>query len=318
MESSSKLNIKPNIAANIGLNLGKFGRFILPLVFVLSATAIFLLVGLPSFKKLDLLKAEKASTEQKLLSLETRRKNLEKVSSVAGSLEDNLNLVNKALPEDNRIPALLSQIQQISSESGVELSSLQYSGSYKNKTSDVSKDGEKSENDTKILVQASVGGDYKQVTTFFKALESARRILSFENVKLSADSKDDLSTFQVSLGLSGYYMKPAAVSAQGAEPVVPEMPGGPSGAALIPEGAGLEPAVPTSPVAEETGLLLTTSLASPIALEFNSKEFNKVLEGLRTFREYENIPLNLNTVVEEKVTEETPAEVPISPTLPAP
>ena len=310
MESSSKLNIKPNIAANIGLNLGKFGRFILPLVFVLSATAIFLLVGLPSFKKLDLLKAEKASTEQKLLSLETRRKNLEKVSSVAGSLEDNLNLVNKALPEDNRIPALLSQIQQISSESGVELSSLQYSGSYKNKTSDVSKDGEKSENDTKILVQASVGGDYKQVTTFFKALESARRILSFENVKLSADSKDDLSTFQVSLGLSGYYMNSDAFSAQSATPAAPAAP--------VEPGVSEVPVVPTDAISEESSLLA----ASSPALEFNSKEFNNVLESLRVFREYENMPLNLNTVVEEKVTEETPAEVPtevpISPTLPAP
>ena len=255
MEPSSKFNIKPNIMANIGLSLGRLVRFVLPLIFVFAALALFLLIGLPSFKKLDLLKAKKADTEQKLLSLETRRKNLEKVSSVAGSLEDNLTLVNKALPEDSRIPALLSQIQQISAESGVELSSLQYSGSYKDKASEASTDSEKSKNETQILVQASVGGDYKQVSAFFEALESARRILSFENIKLTADSKGDLSVFQVSLGLSGYYMKADAFSAQSATPAVPEVPTAPAG--VVPEEVSLK-------------------TASPIVLEFNSKEFNKL------------------------------------------
>ena len=288
MELNSKPNIKSNIMANIGLSLGRLVRFVLPLIFVFAALALFLLIGLPSFKKLDLLKTKKADTEQELLSLETRRKNLEKVSSVAGSLEDNLTLVNKALPEDSRIPALLSQIQQISAESGVELSSLQYSGSYKDKASEASTDSEKSKNETKILVQASVGGDYKQVSAFFEALESARRILSFENIKLTADSKGDLSVFQVSLGLSGYYMKADAFSAQSATPAVPEVPTAPAG--VVPEEVSLK-------------------TASPIVLEFNSKEFNKVLEGLRTFREYENTPLDLTVVTENKANEKESGEV---------
>jgi len=211
---------------NVSLK-GSKDMVVAALLFVMSA-ALLGLVAYPSFSSLSSLKAEADSHNQELDSLTARRENLEALSNISATLDDDLNLVKKAVPDSNEIPALLSQVQQIALESGVSIKTLQYSGSAGSSLQaapEVQSPPASAEEDlgapspsegalpspksptssSKILVQVNVSGSYQQMVLFLKTLESARRLLSFESLRLASDSKEDISHMALSTNLTGYY-----------------------------------------------------------------------------------------------------------------
>ncbi|MFH1566231.1 MAG: type 4a pilus biogenesis protein PilO [bacterium] len=185
---------------NLNFNFAKVKEMVLPIVFITVALAVLFLVGFKSFTSLSGIKEEIIQSGNKLTELVERRGSLEVITGMSGVLEENIVLSLDALPEKDEISALLSQFQQISGESGLKLSSLQYTGSSKE---EISENG--------LYVQIAVEGSYQKTVKFLELLESARRIVSFESLRLNAISKEDPSVLSVSLSATGYYLKPTVV-----------------------------------------------------------------------------------------------------------
>lgn len=192
----------------------KYKGLLLPAVFTLCAVVVLFLVGFKTFYNLPNIKSDISKAQSRLVILETKSKSLEGISGVSGVLDENIALALEALPEKDEISALLSEVQQISGEAGVKLSSLQYTGVAKAlnlqeeqnvKASDIGESG--------LYVQAAVEGTYQQLVKFLELLENARRVVSFEFLHLSSVSKDDLTKLNMSLNITGYYLKPKVSAA---------------------------------------------------------------------------------------------------------
>jgi Tfp pilus assembly protein PilO len=85
-------------------------------------------------------------------------------------------LINTALPSDANVPILLTQIQTIAKENGLEIQNLTYTSA-----------GAKTQNEAnKINVQMSAKGSFDQVRNFFYAIEKASRVLEFSTIRFSS------------------------------------------------------------------------------------------------------------------------------------
>jgi len=193
------------LITNLTSSILKYKGILFPALLLLVAGAILFFVGFKSFNSLSDIKENILLSQDRLSALSEKRKNLEIVSGMAGVLDDNLFLALDALPEKDEISALLSQIQQISGEAGVYLNSLQYTGASK-ATSANAGEAKNLGAENGLFAQTMVTGSYSQLIKFLELLENARRIVSFESLRLGAISKEDLTKLNVSLSITGYYL----------------------------------------------------------------------------------------------------------------
>lgn len=190
---------------NVKLSVNKYKVYLVPAILLVLSIILVLLVGLPSFKSHSSLKIESENAANNLSKLTEKRLSLEKVASLSGALDDNLLLIKKALPDENEIPALLSQIQQVANEAGTELDSITYSSSSNQRPVGGSEKNTASPNE--IFVQTSVSGTYQQAIKILDILEKARRVVTIDSVRLDLKAKEDPKVLNYSLALKGYYLE---------------------------------------------------------------------------------------------------------------
>lgn len=156
-------------------------NFIVPIVCIVVSGALFLFVIYPSVKGDPELKRELATQTQLRDVLKDKQDKINRLVDFKSVLEENSALVNRIMPDEGRVPALLDQIDTISRESGLSLTRLSYSlGDTAGVDSTSGAPAYSS-----VIVSVAADGNFTQMLLFLRNLESAARILNVFNFRYS-------------------------------------------------------------------------------------------------------------------------------------
>jgi Tfp pilus assembly protein PilO len=149
---------------------------ILPLVFFAATAGLVFLLTYPKYNEIQPKKDQLTQLETKRSSLEGKLAKLNDLVDYKEVVDQNSALINTALPSEANVPILLTQIQTIAKENGLEIQNLTYTSA-----------GAKTQNEAnKINVQMSAKGSFDQVRNFFYAIEKASRVLEFSTIRFSS------------------------------------------------------------------------------------------------------------------------------------
>jgi Tfp pilus assembly protein PilO len=196
LKDTTALNTNLQAIRNIVLN------FIVPLVCVGIAVCLGAFVLYPSYKAQPELKLQIASSRALQSQLDTKLSNLRKVVDYNSVILENSTLVNKVLVDYASIPQLLTQLDMIARESGLEVSRLGNSGA---SGTPVVGDIPYSE----VTVGMSVNGTYEQFVSFLETLETSARLVLITDFRFGSDTsgEDSVGKLGVSLILNAPYLK---------------------------------------------------------------------------------------------------------------
>ncbi len=176
-------------------------NFIVPLVAVGICAALFLFVILPGIKT----NPEKLVEVDKARALNTqlteKLDNLNKIESYETVIKDYETLVSKVLLSKPMVPELLTQVDTIAKESGLEVTKLTYSFT---EAAKVEKEGP-----DYPLVNVSLGatGNYEQLVAFFENIEKAARFVYVDNFRFSEEKTDKKTALAIQVSLSAPYLE---------------------------------------------------------------------------------------------------------------
>ncbi len=195
---SSSLSMVRNVVLN----------YIIPLVCVVSAVLVGLLYVYPKYKALPELNAQIEGKTALASSLDAKLLNLKNIIDFKEVITENSALVDDVLPSEAKVPQLLTQIDTMAKESGLEVTRLSYSyqgdtgtttGGEKAVVSDVSQ--------KYITINLSVEGTYSQIQAFMSLLETSARLVQVDDFRYSVSSKtDSASKLTVTVNLSAPYL----------------------------------------------------------------------------------------------------------------
>lgn len=193
-----------------GVSINKYAikdftmNFIVPLIALgLSAVMGFVIIY-PSMKSLPTLKAEVEGKQALEAQLSSKLANLSNLSEFKSVVDENSMLVQKVLADEPLVPQLLTQIDQIAKESGLDVTKLSYSFS----------ETKGSVADTTIVqpayktvdVALGASGNFDQVAVFLENMEKAARLVNVESFRYSVDQKESYK-LDVSFSLASPYLK---------------------------------------------------------------------------------------------------------------
>lgn len=159
-------------------------NFLVPLVCLGATLLIFFTIIFPSFKQLPTLKTEVEAQITLENQLRTKLTALNDLIDFNEELQENSDLISKVLVSEPEVPLLLTQIDSIAKESGLEINKLSYSF------------GESPEEDALItysFVNVSLGAlaNYEQMGVFLKNLENSARFVDVSNYRFSEENALD-------------------------------------------------------------------------------------------------------------------------------
>jgi type IV pilus assembly protein PilO len=151
---------------------------------LIYASAIVLLVGsftyfayLPKHKEIGKLESEYKKLAEKLDKARKTAKQLNYYRTKMKAAEAQFNIVMKALPEKEEIPALLSGISQAARDAGLDITKFQPN---QEKAKDFY---------AEVPITISVSGNYHNVAMFFDKISNLPRIVTIEAVKILPDKE---------------------------------------------------------------------------------------------------------------------------------
>jgi len=146
---------------------------------LIYASAIVLLVGsfayfayLPKHKKIGKLESEYKELAQKLDRARKTAKQLNYYRTKMKAAEAQFNIVMKALPEKEEIPALLAGISQAARDAGLDITKFQ-------PTAEKPK-----EFYAEVPISINVSGSYHNVAMFFDKISNLSRIVTISALKM--------------------------------------------------------------------------------------------------------------------------------------
>ena len=188
-------DIKTKDLKEVTLSLRKsLAELIIPLACLCGAGLLIFLVIVPGIKNIQEGREKVEEREELLAKLEQKNSVLSKYASQINDLDTDLLLVRNAVPREEKIPELMTQIQDMAREASVSISGLQYGGSKSGKEDEVKS----------VQLQLSVEGEYSQIEELFKLFENSSRIVVLNQFGLR--NQHEAST-SANLGLSSFYLK---------------------------------------------------------------------------------------------------------------
>lgn len=181
---------------NLELSKENLTSVLFPLLAVVVGVGTAYFYVLPTFRSLYQLREERGELREEYAELKEKGDRLAALE--ASNLSSYLTTFKVALPDEEKVPELMSQVQAIAKEAGVEVSALQFAGREEKGT-------------PKVRLQAEVGGDYKSLLSFVEKVEKASRVLKVENLgftKKEEEGKGEGGGLSASLGLSSYFLEP--------------------------------------------------------------------------------------------------------------
>ncbi len=162
-------------------------NYIVPLVSLLLALGIGFFVLYPSFSSKPDLEAQIMSKEKLSSTLKKKMETLVRLSDFESVVEENSDLVSRALASEELVPGLLTQIDKLSRESGLEISRLNYGlGAVSTQTSD-----EGSFTYDTVTVNMTATGSFQQLQSFLRNVENAARIINITSLRYSLNETDE-------------------------------------------------------------------------------------------------------------------------------
>lgn len=173
----------------------------IPVLLFLGALSVVLLLVLPTYKKAKPKSEELSKLIVREKNLDTKIMKLNDLLDFKDVVNEDLKLVNIALPSEDNIPLLLTEIQKISKEAGLAITNLSYSAQSKDPGKETSV----------VNVTLSGKGSFNEVKTFLKTLEKASRLINVSTLRFSSVKGTDPDTLgtselEISLGLNSSYL----------------------------------------------------------------------------------------------------------------
>lgn len=176
-------------------------NFIVPLIALVLSLIIGLTILYPSYTDLPELESELESKKQLRTTLKNKAENLNNLIDFKSVVDENSDLVNKVLISEQKVPALLTQIDRIANESGVRISKLNYSlGSTGG--SDVSQEY----NYDFVTVNISIVGTFGEYVTFLSSVENAARLIDVVQLRYGFTETEEGPQVSSSLVLVSPYL----------------------------------------------------------------------------------------------------------------
>lgn len=193
MELSKDISTKEIKEASSQLRKS-LSELIIPIACVGSALLLILFVIRPGIEKIREGREDKEEREALLAQLEKKNRVLSKYAAQIDQLDGELDLVRNAVPREEKIPELMTQLQEMAKEATVSTSALQYGGS---------KEGKEEETKT-VRLQMTVEGDYGQVKDLFELFQNSSRIVLVDQFGLKTQKEASMSA---NMGLSSFYLE---------------------------------------------------------------------------------------------------------------
>lgn len=149
--------------------------FIVPILCISISVALVLFVVVPSLKVLPTNSRDINSRQEQSKILKKKVDVLEKLVDFKSVVNEDFVLLSTAIPSESQVPQLLTQIDQISKESGMAIVTMNY-------TLSNTSVGE-------VNVTLTATGNYDQIVSFLSNLEDSSRIIELDNLRYG-DNKD--------------------------------------------------------------------------------------------------------------------------------
>ena len=178
--------------------------------------AVFLGLAVFQFLSIPPKRQQMTTAENDLVAARQKSEKLSEILSEVKTIGSNLEVVQQALPEEDDVPALITQLEQVAKQSGVGVQHLGFGGGEAETTpraSEASREGE-GEEETKsssvpktISLTAVVDGSYGALQTFLGNLENTSRVVNVTNFRFSpAQKKEEGAALSITLGLEAFYL----------------------------------------------------------------------------------------------------------------
>jgi len=165
---------------------------------ILLGLAIFQFLSVPSQRR------QVVAYESDLVAARQKSEKLSEILSEVKTVEGNLKVVRQALPVEDDVPTLITQLEQVAKQSGVGVQHLGFG-----EGKDAAEEGEEEAEGVKtISLTAVVDGSYSALQTFLRNLENTSRVITVTNFRFSPAQKkeEEESVLSVTLGLEAFYL----------------------------------------------------------------------------------------------------------------
>lgn len=177
-------------------------NFIVPLISILATVVIFLLVIRPSIAELPDLEQEVESKTALKNQLQTKLATLNKLIDFRSVVQENADLAENVLAPEPMVPELLTQIDTIAQESGLEVTRLNYSiGS----STSTPAPGEEEPTYSVVNVNLGADGSYEQLVSFMNNLEQSARVVNVDTFRYTGGASDT-NTLGITFSISSPYL----------------------------------------------------------------------------------------------------------------
>ncbi len=177
-------------------------NFIVPIVSLVITLILVFAVLMPSLQSAPDLKEELQNARNLEGQLRTKLGVLNKLLDFEVIVDENAKLFTKALADEASVPELLTQIDTIAKESGLEVTKLSYS------ITDVggAEDDETAITYQAVIVNLGTLGGYNQITTFLQNLSNSARLVDVVSYRFSGENDEDGFNYAATFILRSPYL----------------------------------------------------------------------------------------------------------------
>lgn len=179
-------------------------NFIVPIGSLLISIVLVLAIILPQINGWEQVQSDLNAAKTLEAQLSTKKGVLDKMIDFQSVVAEDLKVFSQTLAEEPFVPELLTQIDIIAKEAGLEVSRLSYS------VTDVGSSSEDLEVTYKaVIVNLGTVGTYDEISSFLSTLENAARMIEVVSYRFSGENLEDSSVYAGTFVLRAPYLKVA-------------------------------------------------------------------------------------------------------------
>jgi Tfp pilus assembly protein PilO len=175
-------------------------NFVVPLLALAVILVMLFVIIIPTIKSKPQKEAEIEKVQALNGQLRGKLENLNKMKNLESVVGDYSELVTRVLVDKPMVPELLTQVDTIATESGLEVTKLTYSFT--------EADAAAAKANAYPYVNVSLGaeGNYEQLIAFFESLEKAARVVYVQSFRYSEETSDNNTRLNFQVTLASPYL----------------------------------------------------------------------------------------------------------------
>ena len=191
-------------------------RFIFPSILILIAIATFVVFINPTYQQIKVLKADSSQYDTALTNSEKLQSERDALAAKYQTLSpDDLDKLNKLLPDNVDNIRLILNIQQMAQVYGMSISGIKFDSSTDGGSSSTSATAAASQSDVAnsqkdygiFNLEFATTGSYANFLKFTKDLESSLRVTDIQSVAFSSDDSSKAGQYTYTIKLQTYWLK---------------------------------------------------------------------------------------------------------------